>query len=456
MATKLAAGIIPVDRVPPHNIDAERSVLGAMLLDADAIARVVEVLDEDAFYNGAHRQIYRAILTLFDRNEGVDILTTVEMLRKQGGIESVGGASYLAELLDAVPTSANVEYYARIIREKAILRSLIGACTHVITEAYEETGEPDDLLDNAEQRIFDIAENKLSAPVVPVKDLLVQSMERLENIARERSGVTGIPTGFKELDNMLSGLQNSELIIVAGRTAMGKTSFALNIAEHVGIKKQLHVAIFSLEMSKEQVVQRLLCSEGRVNWHNLRTGYLAQEEFAKLPMAADRLSRASIYIDDTPSVSILEIKAKARRLKAAGKLDLVIVDYIQLVQGRGRTETRQQEVAEISRSLKAMARELSVPVIGLSQLSREADKREGGLPRLSDLRESGSIEQDADVVLMLYRHWEYTRRDEKDEDKRKASVSVAKQRNGPTGTVDLIFEMEYSRFENAETVREEF
>ena len=453
MATKLATGIIPVDRVPPHNIEAERSVLGAMILEGDAISRVVELLDEDSFYKEAHRRIYRAILTLFNRNEGVDILTTVEMLRKQGAIESVGGASYLAELLDAVPTAANVGYYARIIREKAVLRSLIAACTHVITDAYEAVGEADDLLDNAEQRIFEIAESGLSTPIVPVKDLLVESMERLENIARERSGVTGIPTGFTDLDRLLSGLQNSELIIVAGRTAMGKTSFALNIAEHAGVRKQLHVAIFSLEMSREQLVQRLLCSEGRVNWHHLRTGYLAQEEFAKLPMAADRLSRAPIYVDDTPSISILEIKAKSRRLKAAGKLDLVIVDYIQMIQSRGRAETRQQEVAEISRSLKAVARELNIPVMGLSQLSREVDRREKHEPRLSDLRESGSIEQDADVVLMLHREWEYSRLDE---NKRKATVSVAKQRNGPTGTINLIFEMDYSRFENAETVREEF
>ena len=453
MEARLAAGVIPLDRVPPQNLDAERSVLGAMLLDAEAIPHVVEVLDEDFFYRDAHKKIYRAIISLFDRNEAVDILTSVEMLRKQGALEAVGGASYLAELLDAVPTAANVDYYAKIVREKALLRSLIAACTHVVTEAYDETGDPDDLLDNAEQLIFEIAENKLSTPVLPVKDLVVESMERLERLARDQSGVTGIPTGFRDLDQKLSGLHNSELIIVAGRTAMGKTSFALNVAEHVGIKENRNVAIFSLEMSNEQLVQRLLCSLGRVNWHNLRTGYLAQEEFAKLPMAADRLSRAPIYIDDTPSISILEIKAKSRRLKAAHKLDLVVVDYLQMVQGRGRTETRQQEVAEISRSLKALARELKIPVVALSQLSRQVDRRESHMPLLSDLRESGSIEQDADVVLLLHREWEYTRNEE---NKRKAVLSVAKQRNGPTGSIDLVFEMDYSRFEDAETVREEF
>ena len=452
MEVRLATGIIPVDRLPPQSIEAERSVLGAMLLDADAIPRVVEVLGEGSFYKDAHKKIYQAMVTLFDRNEGVDILTTVEMLRKQGALEAAGGATYLAELLDAVPTAANVDYYAKIVREKAILRSLIAACTRVIAEAYEEGGEPDDLLDNAEQRIFEIAESKLSAPVVPVKDLIVESMERLERLSRDKSGVTGIPTGFHDLDRILSGLHNSELIIVAGRTSMGKTSFALNVAEHVAIREGLHVAVFSLEMSREQLVQRLLCSEGRVNWHHLRTGFLAQREFAKLPMAADRLSRAPIYLDDTPSISILEIKAKCRRLKAASKLDLVIVDYIQMVQGRGRAETRQQEVAEISRSLKALARELNMPVMALSQLSREVDKREEHVPRLSDLRESGAIEQDADVVLMLHRAWEYSRNEE---NKRKATVNVAKQRNGPTGTVDLIFEMDYSRFDNAERVREE-
>jgi len=453
MGARLATGVIPLDRVPPQNLDAERSVLGAMLLDAESIPRVMEVLDDGFFYRDAHKKIYNAIVELSERNEAADILTTVEMLKKGGALEAVGGASYLAELLDAVPTAANVDYYAKIVREKALLRSLIAACTHVVTEAYDETGDADDLLDNAEQLIFEIAENKLSAPLLPVKDLVVESMERLERIARERSGITGIPTGFRDLDQKLSGLHNSELIILAGRTAMGKTSFALNIAEHVAIRENHSVAIFSLEMSNEQLVQRLLCGLGRVNWHNLRTGYLAQEEFAKLPMAADRLSRAPIYIDDTPSISILEIKAKSRRLKAAHKLDLVIVDYIQMVQGRGRTETRQQEVAEISRSLKALAREVNVPVIALSQLSREVDRRESHLPRLSDLRESGSIEQDADVVLMLHRDWEY---DRMEENKRKAILSVAKQRNGPTGTVDLTFEMDYSRFEDAETVREEF
>jgi replicative DNA helicase len=453
MGARLSAGIIPVDRVPPQSTDAERSVLGAMLLNPDAVPRVIEVLQEGNFYKEAHQRIYSAIVTLFDRNEPVDILTTVEALTKQGTLDAVGGASYLAELLDAVPTAANVDFYAKIVREKAILRSLIAACTQTITEAYEETGEPDDLLDSAERMIFEIAESKLSAPVVPVKDLVVESLERLENMMRERSGVTGIATGFRDLDRLLSGLQNSELIIVAGRTAMGKTSFALNIAEHAAVKEGFHVGIFSLEMSKEQLVQRLLCSLGRVNWHHLRTGFLAQEEFGKLPMAADRLSRAPIYIDDTPAISILEIKAKSRRLKATRKLELVIVDYLQMVQGRGRAENRQQEVSEISRSLKALARELKVPVIGLSQLSREVDKRETHEPRLSDLRESGSIEQDADVVLLLNRSWEY---DRKDEDRRKATVSVAKQRNGPTGTVDLTFEMDYSRFENAETAREEF
>jgi replicative DNA helicase len=400
MEARLAQGIIPLDRVPPQSIEAERSVLGAMLLDKDAISRVIELLEEDFFYRDAHRKIYRAIVTLFDRNEAADLLTAVEMLRKQGSLEAVGGAAYVAELLDAVPTAANADYYARIVREKAIVRSLIAACTQVVTEAYDETGEADDLLDNAERLIFEIAERKLSGPVVPVGDLVVESMERLESIARERSGITGIPTGFRDLDRKLSGLHNSELVIVAGRTAMGKTSFGLNIAEHVAVKEGRNVAIFSLEMSNEHLVQRLLCSLGRVNWHHLRSGYLAQEEFAKLPMAADRLSRAPIYIDDTPSISVLDIKAKSRRLKAAGKLDLVIVDYLQMVQGRGRAETRQQEVSEISRSLKGLARELNVPVVALSQLSREVDRRESHLPLLSDLRESGSIEQDADVVLM--------------------------------------------------------
>jgi len=453
MEARFAQGIIPLDRVPPQNLDAERSVLGAMLLDADAIPRVIELLEEDFFYRDAHRKIYRAIVTLFDRNEAADLLTTVEMLRKQGSLEAVGGAAYVAELLDAVPTAANVDYYARIVREKALVRSLIAACTQVVTEAYDEAGEADELLDNAERLIFEIAERKLSGPLVPVGDLVVESMERLESIARDKSGITGIPTGFRDLDRKLSGLHNSELIIVAGRTAMGKTSFGLNIAEHVAIKEGRNVAIFSLEMSNENLVQRLLCSLGRVNWHHLRSGYLAHEEFAKLPMAADKLSRAPIYIDDTPSLSVLEIKAKSRRLKAAGKLDLVIVDYLQMVQGRGRAETRQQEVSEISRSLKGLARELNIPVIALSQLSREVDKRESHLPVLSDLRESGSIEQDADVVLMLHRDWEYTANEEH---KYKAIVKVAKQRNGPTGTVDLIFEMDYSRFENAETVQEEF
>jgi replicative DNA helicase len=452
MATKVAPDIIPLDRVPPQNLEAERSVLGAMLLDDEAVGTVIEMLDEDAFYQESHRRIFRTVLSLFEKNRAVDMVTLVEELKKEGGSEAVGGASYIASLFEEVPTAANVEHYAEIVRDKGLLRNLIAACTRAITESYDEKEEVEILLDRVEKRIFDIAENRSSQAFVALRDLVMGTMERFDEIQKHKHGITGIPTGFRDLDTGLSGLQPSELIIVAARTSVGKTSLALNIAQHAAIKEDLCVGIFSVEMSKEQVVQRMLCSEGRVNWQHLRTGHLSAEDFGHLPHAADRLQRAPIFIDDTPAIPVLEVRAKARRLKANHDVQLLIVDYLQLMQGRGRVENRQQEVAEISRSLKALARELRVPVIAVSQLSREVDKRESQEPRLSDLRESGAIEQDADVVLLLSRKAMYS---PDKENENKATLHIAKQRNGPTGRIPLIFIKEYARFENAETSREE-
>jgi len=433
----------PSDKLPPQSIENERSVLGAMLFDARAVNDVVELLGDDDFYNESHRKIYRAVLTLYEARQPVDSVTVVEQLRRQGDLDDVGGAAYLTELAHEVPTAANAQAYAKIVRQKAVMRSLITSCTEVVRRAFDETEDPDKLLDSAEQLIFEIAERKLTEQFMPLGDLVMSSMERIEDIVKNMGGITGLPTGYRDLDVLLSGLQRSELIILAARTSIGKTSFALNIAENVAFKGH-PVGIFSLEMSRDLIVQRLLCSHGRVNLQRVRTGHVRGEVLQQLVPAAAELAEVPIFIDDSPSISVLEMRAKARRLAATKGLDLVIIDYLQLVQSRVRSDSRQQEVAEISRSLKAMARELEVPVIAISQLSRQVDMRESGKPRLSDLRESGSIEQDADVVIFLTRE----REQEYTEGPETASAQVAKQRNGPLGRVDLTFLKEYTRFED--------
>ena len=441
------------ERVPPQNLEAEVAVLGAVLQEKEALLKALEHLRPDHFYREAHQKIYAACLALFERNEPVDLITLSHELARRGELDGVGdgiytGAAYLTYLVDTVPTAANVAYHARIVRDKAVLRVLIHVATDIVAEGYADREDVDEILDIAEQRIFEISQARVARSFVPIRGILKGAFELVEKLYERESRITGVPTGFTEFDEMTAGLQPSDLIIIAGRPSMGKTSFALNVARNVALESRTPIALFSLEMSKEQVAQRLLCAEARVNSRDLRTGFLRKEDWPKLIDAASHLSEAPIYIDDSPTLSVLDMRAKARRLKAEQNLGLVIVDYLQLIQGRWRAENRQQEIAEISRSLKAMAKELSVPVVALSQLSRRTEEREEGRPQLADLRESGALEQDADLVAFLYRPGVYrAKKDPRAEEDRTTEVIVAKQRNGPTGTVQLAFLREYAKFE---------
>lgn len=435
-----------LQKLPPQSVEMEQSVLGAILLENEALAKVLETLDERDFYHDAHRWIFQAMIALFEENVPIDLLTVTERLRKNERLEAVGGASYLAELVELVPTAANVWHHARVVREKAVLRGLIHTATSIVTESYEDTDDVDILLDRAEQAIFEISQRKATTGFMHINAILKGSFKRIEQLYERKELVTGVPTGFIEFDRRTAGLQPSDLIIVAGRPSMGKTAFSLNIAQHVGIQVGRPVAIFSLEMAKEQLVLRMLCAEARIDSSKLRTGFLSREDWPRLTKAAGTLSEARIYIDDTPAQSSLDIRAKARRLRAElGDLALIIVDYLQLMQGRSRSENRQQEISEITRALKALAKELQVPVVALSQLSRAVEQRKPPRPQLSDLRESGAIEQDADVVALIYRDEVY---DENSDDKGVAEIIIGKQRNGPTGVVRLAFRGEYTRFEN--------
>jgi replicative DNA helicase len=416
------------------------------LLENEALAKVLEVLDERDFYQDAHRWIFQTMIELFEENVPIDLLTVTERLRKKERLEAVGGATYLAELVELVPTAANVWHHARVVREKAVLRGLIQTATSIVTDSYEDTEDVDMLLDRAEQAIFEISQRKATSGFMHINAILKGSFKRIEQLYERKELVTGVPTGFIEFDRRTAGLQSADLIIIAGRPSMGKTAFSLNIAQHVGIQVRRPVAIFSLEMSKEQLVLRMLCAEARIDSSKLRTGFLSREDWPRLTKAAGTLSEARIYIDDTPAQSALDIRAKARRLRAElGDLSLVVIDYLQLMQGRSRSENRQQEVSEITRALKALAKELQVPVVALSQLSRAVEQRKPPRPQLSDLRESGAIEQDADVVALIYRDELY---DENSADKGIAEIIIGKQRNGPTGVVRLAFRGEYTRFEN--------
>ncbi len=432
-------------RVPPQNIDAEKSVLGSLLIDEEAIGTAIEMLDETWFYEQSHRQIFRAILALYGERKNVDLITLSDKLKSDGILEQVGGISYLSFLIDLVPSAANVEHYANIVKEKGVLRRLIKNATNIIAESYESTGNIDEVVDNAERLIFEVADLKQRSQSVHIKDLVRQSIEKLDFLYQRKQHVTGIPTGFEKFDHMTSGLQNSDLIIIAGRPSMGKSALAISMAEYVGIEQKKGVGVFSLEMSKEQLVQRMLCSQARVDAHKVRSGFLAPADWPKLTSAAGRLSESKIFIDDTPAISVLELRAKARRLKANQGIELIILDYLQLMRSTVQSESRQQEISEISRSLKALARELNVPVIALSQLSRAVESRQDHKPQLSDLRESGAIEQDADLVVLLMREEYYN---PTEENKGVADVMIAKQRNGPVGTVKLAFIKEYMRFEN--------
>jgi len=442
-----------VDRIPPQAIEAEVAVIGAMLLDTSAVGAVSEILDDTAFYKGAHKRIFRAVIDLFSKEEAVDLVTVTQELKRQKVLDDVGGAAYLSQVLGSVATTANVRHHAKIVLEKAILRRLISVATEVVQEAYDAGGEAADILDRAEHVIFEIAQARVHRDFVPMREILKHSFEVIQELYDKKQHVTGIASGFDDLDSMTSGFQRSDLIVIAGRPSMGKTAFALNVAAHASLDGGTPTAIFSLEMGKEQLVQRMLCSEAHVDAHKLRTGYLADKHWSNLTTAAGLLSESAIYIDDTPSMNVLEMRSKARRLKAEADVGLVIVDYLQLMRGLGRPENRQQEISEISRSLKALAKELEVPVLALSQLSRAVESRGGDRrPILSDLRESGAIEQDADVVMFIYRAEQYERTPE---NIGRAEVIIGKQRNGPTGTVHLSFQSECTRFDNLSMRSEE-
>jgi replicative DNA helicase len=438
-------------KIPPYSIEAEQSVLGSMLLSKEAIFVAAERLRAEDFYKESHRKIFDSILELNENGEPVDLITLTELLRSKRQIEQVGGAVYLTTLTEAVPTTSNISYYCDIVQEKSLLRRLIETSSDILSMAYEPKEDVENVLDKAERMIFEIVQKRRVENYFHIKDILLSTFERIEELYNSEGGITGVPTGFYDLDEMTSGFQPSDLILIAARPSMGKTSFALNIAQNAAIRNKIPVAIFSLEMSKEQLVQRMLCSESNVDSHRLRTGRLQDDDWPRLARAMGPLSEAPIYIDDTPAISSIEIRAKARRLKAEKGLGLIIIDYLQLMSGRSNAENRQQEISEVSRSLKALARELSVPVVALSQLSRAPEMRADHKPVLSDLRESGSQEQDSDLVAFLYRDDYYNPDSEK---KNIAEIIIAKQRNGPTGTVELVWLAKYTKFANIERVRQ--
>ncbi|MFH1077326.1 MAG: replicative DNA helicase [Pseudomonadota bacterium] len=435
---------ISLHKIPPQNIEAEQSILGSILIENGVLYDVVEFLSEWDFYREAHRRIYHGILALFEKSEPIDLVTLSNILKDQNQLEAIGGSAYLAELVDHVPIAVNASQYAKIIREKSILRSLISATSKVAGRCYESSGDVDEVLDYAESAIFEISENKITPSFYPLRDIITQSFKTLEDRSEHKDFITGVPSGFHDLDAITAGFQPSDLIIIAARPSMGKTAFALNIAENAAIESGIPVAVFSLEMSKEQLAMRLLCSRAKVDSFRLRTGFLKKEDWSRLTRAAGVLSEAEIYIDDSPSISVMEIRAKARRLKLDKNLGLVIIDYLQLMKGRASAERRELEISEISRSLKALAKELNIPVVALSQLNRKVEERQNKRPMLSDLRESGAIEQDADLISFIYRDEVYNKSSDADNI---AEIIVAKQRNGPTGLVKLAFLKPYTRFE---------
>jgi len=448
------SGEAPIQKLPPQNLEAEQCVLGAILIENDAIVKAMEVVHEEDFYREAHRHIFRAMLELNNRHEAIDLITLTQQLKADDNLERVGGAGYLAQLTEVIPTAANIRFHGKIVRSKAVYRGLISTATEIAERGYQETEKLDELLDYAETSIFAISERQLSPDFVPVKEILKDSFATIERLYERQEMVTGVPTGFAKLDRLTSGFQPSDLIIIAGRPSMGKTTLAMTIAQYAGMKSNCgSVAVFSLEMSKEQLLTRMLCSEARVDASKLRTGHFNKTDWPKLTNAAGRITEAPIFIDDTPSITVYDMRAKARRLASEHGLGLMVVDYLQLMRGRNN-DSREQEISEISRSLKALAKELHIPVVALSQLSRAVESRNDKRPMLSDLRESGAIEQDADVVMFVFRE-EFYKHCECPEEapcecgrRGRAEVIIGKQRNGPTGTVELAFVGKHVRFEN--------
>jgi replicative DNA helicase len=436
-----------LDRLPPQNIEAEQSILGAILIDNDALPRALEILDAEDFYKQSHRKIFNVMIELFEKSEPIDLITLTDYLKRENQLEAVGGISYLSSLVNMIPTAANIKYHSKIVREKGLLRGLLRSSNEIASRVHESNLDAEELVDYAEKSIFDISEKRVKASFVTLREVIKDSFEMIENLYDKKEAITGVPSGFRDLDELTTGFQKGDLVIVGGRPSMGKTALSLNIAQHVALELREPVAIFSLEMAKEQLALRMLCSEAMVNSNSIRKGFIKKEDWHKLTSAASNLTGAPIYIDDSSSITALELRAKARRLKMEHGLSLVVVDYLQLMRGKGSFERREQEISDISRSLKALAKELSVPVIAVSQLNRSVEQRRPPKPMLADLRESGAIEQDADVILFLYRDEVYNK--DNPANKGKAEVDIAKQRNGPAGvTVYLTYISSCTRFMN--------
>ena len=441
----MAETVSVAERTLPHNLEAERCVLGAILIHNDAFNQAAELIDADDFFRDAHRRVFEKMIGLNERGEVIDLVTLKDELARSGDLDGVGGPAYIAGLVDGVPRSTHVEHYARIVKEKSTLRNLIFSANRILETAYSAEEEPEVLLDRAEQAIFSIADDSIHTGFVPLRDLVQGSFETIEKLQEHKGLVTGVPSGFVDIDSLTSGFQPSDLVIIAARPSMGKTAFVLNIAQHLGVKTDMTIGFFSLEMSREQLFLRMLTTEAEVDSHKFRGGFLGERDYGQLSAALGRLSETKVFIDDSASIGVLEMRAKARRLKAEHGLHLIILDYIQLMQGRGRFDNRTQELASISRSLKGLAKELNVPVLALSQLSRAPEGRSDRRPLLSDLRESGALEQDADVVMFIYREEQY---DPRPENENLAEIIIGKQRNGPTGVVKLAFLKQCTRFAN--------
>ena len=435
-----------MDKLPPQNLEAEQSVLGGILLENEALNEVADTLKSDDFYRRSHQIIFEALIHLSDKSEPADLITLTELLKSKNTLETIGGSAYLATLISGVPTASNIKAYAKIVKEKSVLRRLIKVASDITTRGYEDSADVEDFLDYAEASLFEVTDAQQKAGVIPIKELIKGSFKKIEELHQRKSQIIGVPSGFNDFDKLTSGLQPSDLIVIAGRPSMGKTSFALNIVQHAAVATKKPVLFFSLEMSKEQVVMRLLTAISKVHASRLRIGNLNDQDWPKLTKAAGYLAEAPIYIDDTPSMTVLEMKAKCRRMKAREDLSLIVIDYLQLMRSRGFVESREKEISEISRSLKALAKELQVPVVALSQLNRAVESRQDKRPMMADLRESGAIEQDADIITFIYRDEVYNK--ESSESKGIAEILVAKQRNGPTGMVRLAFLSEFTSFEN--------